>query len=279
MRQTFSDHARSARARSLCACAAGRPDGLPGRVRDRGDVLPPAGYAVFDCETTGTDVTEDEIVSLALIRLDPDGLEESRYTVLVRPSRPIPAEATAVHGISDEDLEQAPPFAQIAGDLLERLGDAVFVAHNASFDLGMLHHAFAREAVEYRPAAVACTLEAFRLLEPLADNHRLQSICDRRGVGARRCTRRDERRAARPSRCCASLLDEGVAPETVELDHGAYMRLRSRGDSRPASEPQIRRVFGLARSAGLRSARRDRRPRAGRRARSQRDGRRPTSTR
>jgi hypothetical protein len=47
------------------------------------------------------------------------------------------------------------------------------------------------------------------------------------------------------------LLDEGIAPETVELDHGAYMRLRSRGDTRPASEPQIRRVFGMARSAGL----------------------------
>jgi hypothetical protein len=47
------------------------------------------------------------------------------------------------------------------------------------------------------------------------------------------------------------LLDEGIAPETVELDHNAYMRLRSRGDTRPASEPQIRRVFGLARSAGL----------------------------
>jgi hypothetical protein len=48
-----------------------------------------------------------------------------------------------------------------------------------------------------------------------------------------------------------TLLDEGIAPETVELDHAAYMRLRSRGDTRPASEPQIRRVFGMARSAGL----------------------------
>ena len=225
-------------------------EGLPGRMCDRVDVPSPAGYAVFDCETTGTDVTEDEIVSLALIRLDPDGREESRYTALVQPSRPIPAEATAVHGISDEDLARAPQFARIASELLARLGDAVFVAHNASFDLGMLQHAFAREAIEYQPGAVACTLEAFRLLEPLADNHRLQSICDRRGVvlaGAHDAM----------SDVCATvallrvLLDDGIAPETVELDHGAYMRLRSRGDTRPASEPQIRRVFGLARSAGL----------------------------
>jgi len=218
-------------------------DGLPGRVCERADVSPPAGYAVFDCETTGTDVAEDEIVSLALIRLGADGREESRYTVLVRPSRPIPAEATAVHGISDGDVEQAPRFAQIAPELLARLGDVVFVAHNASFDLGMLHHAFAREAVEYAPSGVACTLEAFRLLEPLAENHRLQSLCDRRGV-----VLADAHDAM--SDVCATvallrvLLDEGIAPETVELDHAALLRLRSRRDIRPASERQIRRVFG-----------------------------------
>jgi DNA polymerase III epsilon subunit-like protein len=45
--------------------------GLPGRVRERVDVPLPAGYAVFDCETTGTNVAEDVIVTLALIRLDP----------------------------------------------------------------------------------------------------------------------------------------------------------------------------------------------------------------
>ncbi len=48
------------------------------------------------------------------------------------------------------------------------------------------------------------------------------------------------------------MLAEGIAPETIELDTSAYMRLRSRGDTRPASEPQIRRLFGMARSAGLR---------------------------
>ena len=155
-----------------------------------------------------------------------------------------------MHGISDADVAAAPGFAQVAAELQTRLGDAVFVAHNASFDLGMLQHAFARETLEYRPAAIACTLEAFRLLEPLADNHRLQTICDRRGV-----VLADAHDAM--SDVCATvallqvLLDEGIAPETVELDHSAYMRLRSRGDTRPASEPQIRRVFGLARSAGL----------------------------
>ena len=253
-------------------------EGLPGRVAERGDVPSPAGYAVFDCETTGTDVTEDEIVSLALIRLDRDGREESRYTMLVRPSRPIPAEATAVHGISDGDVGGRPRFAQIAAELLGLLGERGVRRPQREL---RPRDASARLRVGKRSSTarrVACTLEAFRLLEPLADNHRLQSICDRRGVELA-----DAHDAMSDVLATTALLrvllDEGIAPETVELDHNAYMRLRSRGDTRPASEPQIRRVFGLARSAGLVLARRERRPRAGRGARRAGHGRRRTSTR
>jgi DNA polymerase III epsilon subunit family exonuclease len=225
-------------------------DGLPGLVSERADVQPPLAYAVFDCETTGTDAAEDEIVSFALIRVDPDGVEIARATSLVRPSRPIPAEATAVHGISDDDVAGAGAFADLAPELLRHLDQAVFVAHNARFDLGMLRSAFARAGIEYEPVASACTLDAFRLLEPLADNHRLQSLCDRHGIELH-----DAHEAMSDvlatTELLRTLLDEGIAPETVELDHAAYMRLRSRGDKRPASEPQIRRVFGMARSAGL----------------------------
>lgn len=59
------------------------------------------------------------------------------------PSRPIPAEATAVHGIGDEDVASAPGFAELSRELLDVLDEAVFVAHNARFDLAMLQHAFA----------------------------------------------------------------------------------------------------------------------------------------
>jgi DNA polymerase III subunit epsilon len=226
------------------------PDGPPGCVAARAEVAPPAAYAVFDCETTGTDPTEDEIVSVAVMRLDANGTEMARGTWLVRPSRPIPAGATAVHGIDDEDVADAPRFAEIAAEVLSLLEGAVFVAHNAEFDLGMLQHAFAHAGINYRPDAVACTLEAFRLVEPLADNHRLQSICERHGIellGAHEAMSDVLATAA----LLRVLLDRGLAPETVELDYTAYHRLRSRGDTRPASEPQVRRVFGLARSAGL----------------------------
>ncbi len=222
----------------------------PGQVLHRSKVAPPVAYAVFDCETTGTQVGEDEIVSLAVVRLDADGAELARHAWLVRPQRPIPLEATGVHGISDLDVVAAPRFAEIAGDVLALLDDAVLVAHNAAFDLGMVRHAFDTAGIDYRPPGVACTLEAFRLLEPLADNHRLQSICERHGIPL------DDAHEAMSDVLATTallrvLLRAGIAPETAVLDHAAYMRLRSRGDTRQASEPQIRRVFGLARSAGL----------------------------
>lgn len=224
--------------------------GAPGLVHRRADVPAPAAYAVFDCETTGTTPGVDEIVSLAVVRLDADGFETATFARLVRPSGPIPAEATAVHGISDLDVSSAPRFEEIATELLEHVDGAVFVAHNARFDLAMLQRAFARAGIYYRPVDVACTLDAFRLLDPLAPDHRLQSICARHGI-----LLVDAHEAVKDALATAELLGvllaEGIAPETVHLDVAAFLRLRSRGDSRRASERQIRRVFGLARSAGF----------------------------
>jgi DNA polymerase III epsilon subunit-like protein len=225
-------------------------EGLPGTVCLRGQVPAPVAYAVVDCETTGTDPATDEIVSLALVLLDPDGSETARRTWLVRPSCHIPAEATAVHGIGDEDVAGAPAFPDIAADVLDLLDRAVFAAHNAGFDLAMLQRSFAQAGLEYRPPAVACTLEAFRLLDPRAPNHRLESICERRGIMLEGAHEALGDVLATVS-LLRLLLDQGLAPETVALDHVAYMRLRSRGDTRPASEPQVRRVFALARSAGM----------------------------
>ena len=133
---------------------------LPGVLRRRDEVPVPAGYAVFDCETTGVDPNDDEIVSFALVLLDRNGVETQRFSSLVRPSVPIPATASAVHGIHDDDVADAPTFAKLAERLLGLLGSRVFVAHNASFDLAMLQHAFENAGLDYQPASVACTLDA-----------------------------------------------------------------------------------------------------------------------
>lgn len=225
---------------------------MPGVLRCRNDVPIPSGYAVFDCETTGTDPEADEIVELALILLDRDGVETARFGSLVQPSCAIPEDATAIHGISDADVADAPTFAELAALLLELFESRVFVAHNASFDLAMLQHSCHAAGLEYEPQAVACTLDAFRLLEPLDADHQLGTLCERHEVALHAHDATSDALAA--AALLRVLLERNLAPESAQLDLNAFMRLRTRGDTRPASDAQIRRVFALARIAGLTGA-------------------------
>lgn len=92
-------------------------------------------HIVLDTETTGLDPKHDrlcEVGAVELIDLSPRRTFHAYYN----PCMPVPAEATAVHGLTNEFLAVYPPFA--AEPLLDFLGDAPLVAHNAAFDLGFL---------------------------------------------------------------------------------------------------------------------------------------------
>jgi len=92
----------------------------------------------FDLETTGVDPASDRIVEISVLRVDPDGQSESR-TRRVNPERPIPAGATAIHGIHDEDVADEPHFRQIAKGLLDFIGDADLAGYNViRFDIPLL---------------------------------------------------------------------------------------------------------------------------------------------
>jgi DNA polymerase-3 subunit epsilon len=92
----------------------------------------------FDLETTGTDPASDKIVEIGVLRLEPDGSREVR-TRRVNPERPIPAGATAVHGIRDEDVAGEPTFRQLARGLLELLEGADLAGFNVRrFDVPLL---------------------------------------------------------------------------------------------------------------------------------------------
>src|SRR5690606_29949165 len=92
------------RARHRREAGAARPAGER-HVRGRCAMI----LCGFDLEATGTDPWHDRIIEIALFRTDGRG-----YSTLVNPHRPIPPEATAVHGITDEDVADAPGFWAIA---------------------------------------------------------------------------------------------------------------------------------------------------------------------
>ncbi|HEY6726664.1 MAG TPA: 3'-5' exonuclease [Polyangiaceae bacterium] len=91
----------------------------------------------IDTETTGRDPAVDRVIEVGCVFFDA-GSVTRRKSWLINPDCSIPAEATAVHGIKDDDVRDAPKFESIASELLEALRGAVPVAYNAQFDRDFL---------------------------------------------------------------------------------------------------------------------------------------------
>ncbi len=96
-------------------------------------------YVAFDLETTGKNARSDEIIEIGAVRIKNGELGEE-FSALVKPSRPISAEITSITGISNRDLENAPPLSEILPDFLDFIGNDILVAHNIEFDIAFLKH-------------------------------------------------------------------------------------------------------------------------------------------
>ena len=102
----------------------------------------------FDLETTGTDTSNDRIVEISMVKVAPDG-EKTIKTRRINPQMPIPAEATAVHHITDEDVKDCPTFKQIARSLKQFMEGCDFGGFNSNrFDLPVLAEEFLRAGVD-----------------------------------------------------------------------------------------------------------------------------------
>ncbi len=102
----------------------------------------------FDLETTGTNVATDRIVEIAYLKIYPNGNEESK-SLRINPERPIPAECTAVHGISDEDVKDCPTFKQVAQTLANDIEGCDLAGYNSNrFDIPLLAEELMRADVD-----------------------------------------------------------------------------------------------------------------------------------
>ncbi|MCE2682274.1 MAG: exonuclease domain-containing protein [Flavobacteriia bacterium] len=105
--------------------------------------------AIFDLETTGLNITTDRIVEIAIIRVEADG-SESEFLRRVNPCMPIPAEVSAIHGIFDEDIAEAPKFDEIADEVVEFIGDSDLAGYNSNkFDIPVLAEELMRAGCDF----------------------------------------------------------------------------------------------------------------------------------
>ncbi|MBE5033132.1 3'-5' exonuclease [Gallalistipes aquisgranensis] len=102
----------------------------------------------LDLETTGVDPSRDRIVEISLVKVMPDGTKEVK-TRRINPEMPIPPAATAVHGITDEDVKDCPRFREIAKSLAAYIEGCDFGGFNSNkFDIPVLAEEFLRAGVD-----------------------------------------------------------------------------------------------------------------------------------
>lgn len=102
----------------------------------------------FDLETTGTNINTDRIVEICYIKVYPNGNEESK-TMRINPTIPIPAEASAVHGIYDKDVADCPTFKQVAQNIANDMEGCDLAGFNSNrFDIPVLAEEFLRASVD-----------------------------------------------------------------------------------------------------------------------------------
>lgn len=206
--------------------------------------------AVFDLESTGLDPSTDRIVEVAVVTVRADG-ESDTYHRLVDPGGPIPAEATRVHGISDADVADAPPFADIARDLHDRLAGCDLAGFGiTSFDLPLLAAEFARAGVDFRVAGrrVLDALDVYRRMEPRDLAHAVRHYLGR--------DHPDAHSAAADARAAAEVLDRQVGryglPADIDALHKALVEVDVARRFRRDAGGRV--VFGFGKHAGRRLA-------------------------
>lgn len=146
---------------------------------DLGTPLCDTTFCVLDLETTGGSRSDDLITEIGVVKVR-GGECLGTFHTLVNPGRAIPPKISMLTGLTDVLVANAPRIETVLGTLTDFLGDAVFVAHNASFDLGFLRAAFDRDGrAEYRPTVVDTAALARRLLRDDVPNCKLSTLASR----------------------------------------------------------------------------------------------------
>ena len=129
----------------------------------------------MDLETTGGDPKKDRITEVAIYLYNGQEMVDS-FTSLVNPGVSIPPMISRMTGIDNEMVRDAPPFYEVARQIVEMTQNAVFVAHNARFDYGFLQREFRQLGYTYTRKQL-CTVKLSRKIMPGLASYSLKNLC------------------------------------------------------------------------------------------------------
>ncbi len=184
----------------------------------------------IDTETTGRDPEVDRIVEIACVRYR-GGMVIDRKSWFVNPGRPIPKEASDVHGITDETVKDAPPFSAVVADLVLAIRGAVPVAYNAEYDRKVLLAELAREnlSLDDPPPALRRNIEWIdplvwaREIQKNEKSRALSEVAERLGVALE-----GAHRAANDAEATLHVLGHFLREARVPKTYGAFVQEQRR---------------------------------------------------
>ncbi|WP_129717562.1 exonuclease domain-containing protein [Pedobacter sp. SYP-B3415] len=174
-------------------------------------------YAVVDIETTGGYASAHAITEVAVFVHDGNDIIDT-YQTLVNPGQHIPSHITALTGIDNDMVAEAPYFHEVAADLFRILEGKVFVAHNVNFDYSFLRHQFALSGFRLdRPKL--CTVRLGRKILPGLPSYSLGRLCQSLGIQILQ-----RHRAAGDARATAILFGKLLAADAEDVIAGMLKR-------------------------------------------------------
>lgn len=149
------------------------------------EVVSAGNFVILDTETTG--LNDGEICQIAII----DGAGEVLLNTFVKPINPIPADATRIHGISDQNVISAPSWREIAPHLVDMLTGRDVITYNAIYDRKMMHrsaeHAGMEKIVWKEISTWCCAMEAYAEFYGDWNSYHQSYRWQRLSVAAERC--------------------------------------------------------------------------------------------
>jgi DNA polymerase-3 subunit epsilon len=137
-------------------------------------------FAIIDIETTGGSSERCKITEICIVQHDGLAVTDV-FTTLINPERRIPEHITRLTNITNEMVENAPKFYEVAKKIIELTEGRIFVAHNVAFDYGFVREEFRSLGYTYKREQL-CTVKLARKLIPGRKSYSLGNICDYVGI-------------------------------------------------------------------------------------------------
>lgn len=182
-------------------------------------------YTVVDIETTGGTARSHKIIEVAIVTFDGIDIVDS-YSTLINPKKHVPPFITSLTGISNDMLEDAPSFEDVADTIFEKTQDKIFVAHNVNFDYSFLKQEFAILGLKFDRKKL-CTVRLSKKILPGFRSYGLGALTNQLGI-----TIKDRHRALGDAEATAEVLKI-----LIDKDEKDFINFSLKKTSREATLP------------------------------------------